>query len=416
VSAATKVDDESRAVNAKIAAADATGSASKFKVGSVTVTVPKDDKGDATALNATVGTAVIVPVDSGGAGYTVGDGNTTNATIKYTSGTKELKYKETTPTAATETLDSVFDADIIAVLGALTTGDTVTFGAGGAIANATFASAPADGDAISAVLSGATVVTIGTGADATGIGSFRVPAGKTLEITDAGAEVTVDNTLVVGVTGGQAVTLTKAVITAAAAANATLFNDASSVGTLNLAAGDKVELANGGTIAVEGTAGTITTAAGSVIDATQGSITVDDGSNTVTIAKAVITGGATNTALATTSTAVKVTLEAADTLALAEGGSITIAGGGSVVAGKTTFDGVGAWTATLGADATSITITSAATGATITAPSGTAASTLTASGTAPTITQAVGDGNVLNIGAFITIDLQGTNATPCGRY
>jgi hypothetical protein len=392
-----------------VASSPSTG---QLLAGSITITVPNVDKGSATALNATAGTAANVPDGT----YTVDDAVNGAGDIALKTGNKLAIHGSTTydGTSTGAALSTVFDADIIAVLGALADTDTVTF-AGGVITAATFTATPADADAISAVLSGATVVTVG--ADATGIGSFTVPAGKTLEITGAdlgtaaNAKVTVDGTLVVGVTGGQAVTLTKAVITSTAASDA-IFNDASNVGTLGLLGTDKVELADGGSITVEGTAGTITSAAGSVIDATLGSIVVDAGADSVTIAKAVITGGAANTALATTNTAVTVTLAALDTLALADGGSITIAGSGSVVAGATTCSGAGAWTATRGTNATSILITSAATGATITAPDGTAASTLTASGTAPTITQAGGTNNALGIGANVTVALGCTIATP----
>jgi hypothetical protein len=144
-----------------------------------------------------------------------------------------------------------------------------------------------------------------------------------------------------------------------------------------------------------------------------GTLTIGTATNNVSITKGTYTAAGAGT-LGVGATGV-VTMADGDTLALLDGGKIEIAGTGKIVVGATTIDGVGAWTATLGTGATIILITSAATGAIITAPSGTAASTLAASGTAPAITQAAGTAsNVLDIGAFITIDLQGTNAALVG--
>jgi hypothetical protein len=349
-----------------VASSPSTG---QLLAGSITITVPKDDKGAATALNATAGTAVVVPVDTGGAGYTVETdavGVDNNAEIFY-SANDGLKYQATggsAVTVAAADFSAVFNADLIAVLGALTTGDTVTF-ANGVITAATFTIAPDAAAKLQAVLNYAGETTLGgSGTTTTISAAVAVPAGKTL-VVDAG------NTLTVG-TG---ITL-----------------------TVNPGA-------------------TLTFGAAGIIDASAGTVVAGDATNSVTLAKATYTaaGGTGSTVVAAAAPGV-VTMADGDALALESTGKIDIAGSGSVVAGATAFSGAGAWTATLGAAATSITVTSGASGigAAITAPSGSAASTLTASGT-PVITQAAGTtGNTLDIGAFVTIDLKGTNSAPVG--
>jgi hypothetical protein len=140
---------------------------------------------------------------------------------------------------------------------------------------------------------------------------------------------------------------------------------------------------------------------------------VGTGSDTVTLAKATITGDTSKEAVLD-GTANSITLVDTNTLALADTGTITIAGNGKIVAGATTFSGVGVWTAGIASGTVeTITITSADAGATIALvkSTGTAtAGTLTASGTAPTITQAAGASNNLTIAADTTVALGGTGA------
>jgi hypothetical protein len=109
------------------AAAEATGGAAKLKVGSVTVTVPKDDKGSATGLTATVGTAVIVP-QNGGTAYALASNTTSGSTIVFTApadpNPATVDWKASSGNAnGSVNLSDVFDADLIAVLGALAVGD-----------------------------------------------------------------------------------------------------------------------------------------------------------------------------------------------------------------------------------------------------------------------------------------------------
>ncbi|MFP3091521.1 hypothetical protein LQZ21_14485 [Treponema sp. TIM-1] len=110
----------------------------------------------------------------------------------------------------------------------------------------------------------------------------------------------------------------------------------------------------------------------------------------------------------------QVTIAATGNLVLATDSTTSvgkIAGAGSITAGATTI--TGAWEAVGDApDPGVLTILSAAAGATITATGD--AIGLKASAAGATITQALGSGNALTIGAATTITLGGTNTTPLG--
>ena len=149
-----------------------------------------------------------------------------------------------------------------------------------------------------------------------------------------------------------------------------------------------------------------------------GAVTVGSLASSVKLYSAVITGDATVGAVLNGS-GPTVTLADTDVLMILDNGFITINNtAGSVVAGATTFSGVGSWEASKsssdGDNVFGVKITSAAAGATIAAfgeetLQGTG--TLTASGTAPAITQAAGADNALTIAANTTIDLKGTIAS-----
>jgi hypothetical protein len=369
-----------------VVAVKASPTSGQLQQGDITLTLKADAyTGTVTAITAGFGGKVVVNANTGTA-YTVGDGDTTNNTIKYTAGTPAtVKYKYGTNAVAAQNLDPDFDGALIAVLSNLTTGDKVTFGAGGVIASAEFATAPTAAK-ITGAFGGTDELIIS--ASTTAITTVTIPANKTLSAvaasltTGGAATITVDGTLIVAKDGTEKVTITDAVITAGGAESAL---GAAATGAVTLGV-------NGSGIALR-SGGTITTVGGAVL--TIGA------TNTVTLSDATVTAGAANATFAAVAgtTAGTVTLGAGDTLVLGAtaGGAITIAGTGKVVAGKTTIDGVGAWTASGG----DVTITSSANGATL---SGTAA-TLTASGTAPTITQNAGAGNALSIGAGVTVDL-----------
>jgi hypothetical protein len=264
-------------------------SAGELLAGSVTITVPAADKGDATGLNATAGTAATIP----DATYTVDVGNSADDSgeIALLADNKLKIYGSTTydGSGADAVIDTTFDADIIAVLGALVDTDTVTF-ANGAITAATFTAAPDAAAKLQAVLNYAGETTLAA-ADNTGLASFTVPTGKTLVVTGAAfgtaanAVVTVDGTLAVGDGTNDAI-LSNAVFTTAAAPNAILGVGTS--GTITLAAGDTLALANGGTVTSVGT-GTLalpnSTFAEGVYTAT-GTVTI----NAITAGDTIVTG------------------------------------------------------------------------------------------------------------------------------
>jgi hypothetical protein len=151
-----------------------------------------------------------------------------------------------------------------------------------------------------------------------------VPAGKTLDITGvdvgvgASAVVTVNGTLHVGDGSAADVTLTKAVITAAANANAAIFDDNTTGGALNLAAGDKVELADGGSITIAGS--------GSVV---AGATTFDGaGAWTASGAAVTVTGSANGATLSGTGATLTATGASPKiTQAAGSGNELTIAAG-----------------------------------------------------------------------------------------
>jgi hypothetical protein len=197
-----------------VVADGSTPSAGQLLAGNVKITL-KADAQDAEApvggISAGFGKPTVVTVESAGAGYTVDDG-TTNATIKYTSGTKELKYKETNSSAVTATLDADFDVDLIAVLGALEATDTITFGAGGAITDIGVLAASPTAAKVTAALGFAPAVTLGNNLSLTA--DFAVPAGKTLTVgagntlaVAAGATVTVPDTATLALVDTALITL-----------------------------------------------------------------------------------------------------------------------------------------------------------------------------------------------------------------
>jgi hypothetical protein len=153
----------------------------------------------------------------------------------------------------------------------------------------------------------------------------------------------------------------------------------------------------------------------------KGSVTVGGASDYVTFSEATlrVDRGTLPEWAVLDGTTGTVTLAPDNKLELANGGSITTKGGGTLVAGETTFSGVGQWVAGIpGGTFETITITSAPAGATIafaTNNGGPATEgTLTAYGTGLTITQKAGRaGNNLTIGDKTTITLS-VGADPHG--
>jgi hypothetical protein len=100
---------------------------------------------------------------------------------------------------------------------------------------------------------------------------------------------------------------------------------------------------------------------------------------------------------------------------LPEGGSFATSGTATVVFGKTTFGGVGTWTASATGGAvetgvSGVSITSSANGAAVALVAGSGARTagiLTAGGASPSITQAIGASNAFSIGAGAVVDITG---------
>jgi hypothetical protein len=372
-------------ISSAMVAVKASPTSGQLQQGDITLTLKADAyTGSVTAITAGFGVKVVVN-DNSGTAYTVGNGTSSN-TIKYTAGTPAtVAYNHGGSNVTAQNLDPDFDGALIAVLSNLVDGDKVVFdtNTAGVIASAEFATAPTAAK-ITGAFGGTDELIIS--ASTTPITTVTIPATKTLSAvaatltTSGAATITVDGTLIVDKDGTDKVTITDAVITAGGAESA-----------LGAAASGAVTLGvNGSGIALR-SGGTITTVGGAVL--TIGA------TNTVVLSDATVTAGAANATFAAVagSTAGTVTLGAGDTLVLdSTGGAITIAGTGKVVAGKTTIDGVGVWTAS-GAD---VTITSSVNGAAL---SGTGA-TLTATGASPKITQAEGAGNVLTIEAGVILD------------
>jgi acetyltransferase-like isoleucine patch superfamily enzyme len=277
-------------------------------------------------------------------------------------------------------------------------------------------------------------VTVKTNAYTVSVGEFRTGIAKPVVIgngtfsfaagTDGAA--TANNTIVYtpgspaklsyklsagAVTGNLDQDFDEGLIADLTALKSVLFASNTAVGTFTVASGAITEIATTAAATVPATTNLFVPGAALKLHnaafTVNGSVTAGTALNNVTFKKAVITP----TAATFVTTAGAATLAATGTIALKDGGSIETAGTGSLVVGKTTFDGVGAWTATLGSGATSITITSSTNGAILSLAGTPAASTLTASGTNPTITQTSGASNVLAIGANVTIALGCTVAT-----
>jgi hypothetical protein len=168
------------------------------------------------------------------------------------------------------------------------------------------------------------------------------------------------------------------------------------------------------TLAVPAAGSPVLTVQG-VLDATAGTVAVGT-DNSVTFAKAHITGDTTTGAVLTGATGVA-DFAAGDVLILAGTGSIATLGDGTATFGLTEFSGVGVWTAsgTAGTENGSdpvngVKITTAEVGATIAVSAvgsggGWSAATLTATGTDPVITQALGTGSTLAIGENVNLNV-----------
>jgi hypothetical protein len=240
-------------------------------------------------------------------------------------------------------------------------------------------------------------------------GTLTLKDGSTIYAKPAGDPVL----LVTANNAGSTVVLTPvagAVLTAAATGKSLTL----SVQDLTLTEGE-IEVAAGATLDVGNLALTVsgTLDVKGTLSAGTAGVTVGDATNKAAIKNATIAGAtlAGGTGTVTLASSGDITLSSDGTNA----GVVTTAGSGSVVAGATTFSGVGTWTASKSADTiTGVKISSAAAGATIAAVGTTGTGTLTASGTAPVITQASGSGNGLTIAANTVVALGGDKDTAAG--
>ena len=219
----------------------------------------------------------------------------------------------------------------------------------------------------------------------------------TVQLGAAGAVSSTTGVITVG-TGADTVTTVGATFTAATTAAPTFADGATGTITLGGSGNTIVLAAEADSIAIAGDASLVVGGAGGKVTLKKATYTAAASSPVVTVAESHIA---------------EVTITAGETLALDDGGSIALTGDATITAVKTTFSGAGVWTATLCVSATDVLITSHANGALITSTDAAGTSTLAASGT-PVITQTSASGNTLSIGAYVTLDLGGTDAGPAG--